>query len=166
MTRFAPWLTAAMLVAVASAPVLAVQPGNVAPPVVLPSDGGDFRLDAYRGKVVYLDFWASWCGPCKQSFPWMNAMQAKYADKGLVVVAVNVDVARDDAAKFLKAVPAQFKIAYDPTGQVAQQYAIKGMPSSFLIGRDGKVRSMHTGFNAGAREQLERALDDALGGQQ
>jgi thiol-disulfide isomerase/thioredoxin len=165
MTRLAPWLTAAMLAA-ASARALAVQPENVAPPVVLPSDGGDFHLDAYRGKVVYLDFWASWCGPCKQSFPWMNEMQAKYADKGLVVVAVNVDAMREDAVKFLKAVPARFKIAYDPKGQVAQQYAIKGMPSSFLIGRDGKVRSTHTGFNAHAHEQLERALDEAIGGPQ
>src|SRR5205085_11445049 len=112
----------------------------------------------------YLDFWASWCGPCKQSFPWMNALQARYADKGLVIVAVNVDAIHDDALKFLRQVPASFKIAYDPKGQVAQQYAIKGMPSSFLIGRDGKVLSLHTGFNNGARDELERAVEQAVGG--
>jgi thiol-disulfide isomerase/thioredoxin len=165
MRCFISWLAAASLCA-CCAQALAVQPGSPAPSVVLPADGGEFRLDAYRGKVVYLDFWASWCGPCKQSFPWMNAIQSKYADKGLVIVAVNVDNSRDDALRFLKQVPAQFKIAYDPKGEVAQQYAIKGMPSSFLIGRDGKVLSLHTGFNSGSREQLERAVEQALGGQQ
>jgi thiol-disulfide isomerase/thioredoxin len=165
MRCFTSWLAAASLFS-ASAPALAVQPGSVAPAVVLPSDGGQIDLAAYRGKVVYLDFWASWCGPCKQSFPWMNTIQSRYADKGLVIVAVNVDPGRDDALAFLRQVPARFKIAYDPKGQVAQQYAIKGMPSSFLIGRDGKVLSTHTGFNANAREQLERAVEQALGGQQ
>src|SRR4051794_39610306 len=125
MQCFTAWMAAAILFA-SCAPAQAVQPGSVAPAVVLPADGGEFHLDAYRGKVVYFDFWASWCGPCKQSFPWMNAMQAKYADKGLVIVAVNVDNAHDDALKFLQQVPARFKIAYDPKGQVAQQYAIKG----------------------------------------
>ncbi|MCG2583759.1 TlpA disulfide reductase family protein [Massilia sp. TS11] len=158
------FLAGAMLAGL-SAPALALQPGAAAPNLELAADSGPFQLEAYRGKLVYLDFWASWCGPCKQSFPWMNAMQAKYADKGLVVVAVNVDTARADAERFLKAVPAQFKIAYDPKGQAAQQYAIKGMPSSILIGRDGKVLSVHAGFNPGAREQLERALEAALGGQ-
>jgi cytochrome c biogenesis protein CcmG, thiol:disulfide interchange protein DsbE len=159
------WLLAASLIG-GSAPALAVQPGSAAPLLVLPAEGGEFRLDAYRGKVVYLDFWASWCGPCRQSFPWMNAMQARYADKGLVIVAVNVDTAREDALRFLQQLPARFGIAYDPKGQAAQQYAIKGMPSSFLIGRDGKVLSAHTGFNNGSRDQLERAIEQALGGQQ
>jgi thiol-disulfide isomerase/thioredoxin len=165
MRCITPWLAAASLSA-ACAPALAVQPGSVAPPVVLPSDSGPIDLAAYRGKVVYLDFWASWCGPCQQSFPWMNTIQSKYADKGLVILAVNVDTDRGDALKFLKQVPARFQVAYDPKGQVAQQYAIKGMPSSFLIGRDGKVLSAHTGFNNNAREQLERAVEQALGGQQ
>jgi thiol-disulfide isomerase/thioredoxin len=165
MRCFVPWLAAASLF-VCGAPALAVQPGSAAPDVVLPAEGGEFHLDAYRGKVVYLDFWASWCGPCKQSFPWMNSIQSKYADKGLVIVAINVDTTREDAAKFLQQVPAKFKIAYDPKGEVAKQYAIKGMPSSFLIGRDGKVVSAHTGFNNGSREQLERAVEQALGGQQ
>jgi thiol-disulfide isomerase/thioredoxin len=165
MQCFTGWMAAAILFA-SCAPAQAVQPGSVAPAVVLPADGGEFHLDAYRGKVVYLDFWASWCGPCKQSFPWMNAMQAKFADKGLVIVAVNVDNAHDDALKFLQQVPARFKIAYDPKGQVAQQYAIKGMPSSFLIGRDGKVLSLHTGFNNSARDQIEHAVEQAVGGPQ
>jgi thiol-disulfide isomerase/thioredoxin len=164
MPRVLPYLAAALLAA-ASFPALAVQPGAAAPSVALPADGGEFRLDAMRGKVVYLDFWASWCGPCKQSFPWMNAMQAKYADKGLVVVAVNLDTVRGDAQTFLKTTPAQFKVAYDPNGLVAQAYAIKGMPSSFLIGRDGRLVAAHTGFNAGSRDELERALQQVLGAQ-
>ncbi|GAB3470266.1 TlpA disulfide reductase family protein [Massilia terrae] len=164
MRRFTSLLAASLFAC--GAPALAVQPGSAAPAVVLPADGGEFHLDAYRGKVVYLDFWASWCGPCKQSFPWMNTIQSKYADKGLAIVAINVDTAHDDALQFLKQVPARFRIAYDPKGEAAKEFAIKGMPSSFLIGRDGKVISMHTGFNNGSREQLERAVEQALGGQQ
>jgi cytochrome c biogenesis protein CcmG, thiol:disulfide interchange protein DsbE len=159
------WLAAASL-SVWCAPALAVQPGSPAPAIVLPAEGGEFRLDAYRGKVVYLDFWASWCGPCKQSFPFMNSLQSRYADKGLVIVAVNVDTAREDAQRFLKQVPADFKVAYDPKGDVAKEYAIKGMPSSFLIGRDGKVLSAHTGFNYASRDQLDLAVQQALGGGQ
>ena len=164
MTRIQVWLAAAAFAA-ASVPAFAAQPGSAAPAVALSTDNGEFRLDDARGKVVYLDFWASWCGPCRQSFPWMNAMQAKYGDKGLVIVAVNVDAARADAQQFLKAIPAQVRIAYDPKGQAAQQYAIKGMPSSFLIGRDGKILSAHAGFNPGVREQLEKALAQAVGAQ-
>jgi thiol-disulfide isomerase/thioredoxin len=96
----------------------------------------------------------------------MNALQSKYADKGLAIVAINVDTSRDDAARFLKQLPARFRIAYDPDGAVAREFAIKGMPSSFLIDREGKVISMHTGFNNGSREQLERAVEQALGGAQ
>jgi cytochrome c biogenesis protein CcmG, thiol:disulfide interchange protein DsbE len=165
MRWFISWLAAAGL-SVCCAPAFAVQPGGPAPAIVLPAEGGEFRLDAYRGKVVYLDFWASWCGPCKQSFPFMNSLQSRYADKGLVIVAVNVDTAREDAQRFLTQVPADFKIAYDPKGEVAKEYAIKGMPSSFLIGRDGKVLSAHTGFNNGSRDQLDLAVQQALGGGQ
>jgi cytochrome c biogenesis protein CcmG, thiol:disulfide interchange protein DsbE len=165
MRWFISWLAAASL-SVCCAPAFAVQPGGPAPAIVLPAEGGEFRLDAYRGKVVYLDFWASWCGPCKQSFPFMNSLQSRYADKGLVIVAVNVDTAGEDAQRFLKQVAADFKIAYDPRGEVAKEYAIKGMPSSFLIGRDGKVLSVHTGFNNGSRDQLDLAVQQALGGGQ
>src|SRR4051812_16001142 len=80
---------------------------------------GALDLARYRGKVVLVDFWASWCEPCRHSFPWLNAMQAKYADRGLVVIGVNVDRERADADRFLRDVPAKFQIVYDPEGTLA-----------------------------------------------
>jgi len=108
------------------------------------ADGLD--LSPYKGKVVYLDFWASWCTPCRVSFPWMNEIQQVYADRGLVVIGVNVDHDRALADAFLQSSPARFKILYDPTGDIASQYEFKDMPTSILIGRDGKVRYEHYGF--------------------
>src|SRR5574343_559851 len=140
-----------------------LEPGSVAPDFNLAGPQGPIRLSDYRGKTVYLDFWASWCGPCKQSFPWMNAMQARYAAQGLQVVAVNLDAKAEDARSFLASVPAQFTIAYDPAGSSASQYRIKGMPSSVLIGPDGKVLSVHAGFNQCARAERERQITTALG---
>ena len=105
-----------------------------------------FDLSPYRGKVVYLDFWASWCAPCRFSFPWMSQTQVAFERQGLVIIAVNVDRDRDLADEFLRNNPAQFKIVYDPTGAVPGSYNIKAMPTSILIDRDGKVPYVHTGF--------------------
>ena len=108
------------------------------------ADGLD--LSAYKGKVVYLDFWASWCTPCRLSFPWMSQLQARYGRDGLVVIGVNVDHDRALADEFLSANRGNFQIVYDPHGALAGKYDFKDMPTSFLIGRDGKVRSVHPGF--------------------
>ena len=103
-------------------------------------------LAPYKGKVVYLDFWASWCAPCRQSFPWMNQLQQAYGPKGFVVIAVNVDHERDLADEFLRQTQPNFKIVYDASGEIASTYRFKDMPTSVLIGRDGKVRFVHQGF--------------------
>jgi cytochrome c biogenesis protein CcmG, thiol:disulfide interchange protein DsbE len=111
-----------------------------------PARADDLDLGAYKGKVVYLDFWASWCAPCRVSFPWMNEIQQTYGNRGLVVIGVNVDRDRGPADEFLQANYPQFKIVYDPNGKIASKYDFKDMPTSFLIGRDGKIRYMHSGF--------------------
>jgi thiol-disulfide isomerase/thioredoxin len=103
-------------------------------------------LSAYAGKVVYLDFWASWCAPCRLSFPWLNAMEETLGPKGLVVIGVNVDRDRGPADEFLRENSAHFRIVYDPEGRIARKYDFQGMPTSILIGRDGKMHSMHSGF--------------------
>ena len=150
------------LASLISASALAIEAGQMAPDIELPGRGGVIKLSELKGKAVYLDFWASWCGPCKQSFPWMNEMQAKYGAKGLQVLAVNLDQKPEDAAGFLQQNKADFLIAMDPAGQSAQKYNVKGMPSSLLIGRDGKVTLVHTGFNAASKVELERAIVAAL----
>lgn len=145
------------------APVAAAQDvGKPAPAFDLPGTPQKVRLADLKGRVVYVDFWASWCGPCKQSFPWMNEMQAKYGARGLSVIGINLDQKREDADKFLAATPAKFGILFDPTGKVAEKYQPKGMPTSFLIGADGVVRAMHVGFRESDREELEREISGAL----
>lgn len=120
------------------------------------------NLNQYHGEVVLLDFWASWCGPCRRSFPWMNEMQTKYAERGLKVVAVNLDQEPVDAAKFLDRYPANFTIWYDPKAELAKRYDVQVMPTSVLIDRQGKVLSVHRGFRTKNIQAYEQAIKQAL----
>jgi thiol-disulfide isomerase/thioredoxin len=119
-------------------------------------------LAEFRGSVVYLDFWASWCAPCRQSFPWMQAMQDAYGAQGLRVVAVNVDQYRADAELFLAKFHPKFDVRFDPQGEVAERFKIQGMPTAVIIDRHGALRYTHTGFRpvdgAAYEDQLRRVL--------
>jgi cytochrome c biogenesis protein CcmG, thiol:disulfide interchange protein DsbE len=106
----------------------------------------DLDLNAYRGKVVYLDFWASWCGPCKQSFPWMETLKDAYGRQGLTVIAVNLDMDRADADIFLERFRPTFEVRFDPKGELAALYKVRAMPSSVLIDRHGVARFTHEGY--------------------
>ena len=119
-------------------------------------------LAKYRGSVVVLDFWASWCVPCKRSFPWLNEMHARYADEGLVIIGVNVDKDADEARAFLEKYPAQFRIHYDPDGELAEEFGVRGMPSSFVIGRDGQLAAQHLGFKVKKQAEYEATLATTL----
>jgi cytochrome c biogenesis protein CcmG/thiol:disulfide interchange protein DsbE len=119
-------------------------------------------LQEFDGKVVLVDFWASWCAPCRRSFPWMNEMQRRYSKQGLAVVAVNVDQEKKLADDFLAALPAEFRIEFDAKGVVAQQFMVRNMPTSFLIDRRGRVRIRHTGFRDGQREEREQQIVQLL----
>lgn len=145
-----------------STPALALDVGSQAPDFELPGAQGSVKLSKAQGKVIYLDFWASWCGPCRESFPWMNAMQAKLKQKGLQVIAINLDANNDDAQKFLTQHTAQFTVLFDPKGVTPRQYGVKGMPTSFLINKDGKVLIQHKGFNNADRAELEQKILSAL----
>ena len=116
----------------------------------------------HKGKVVYVDFWASWCIPCRKSFPWMNTMQAKHQDQGLVVLSINLDAEKKLSKEFLKQTPANFAIIYDARGKLAQKFKLKGMPSSYLFDRQGKLISAHTGFNGKKQQQYEQEISEAL----
>lgn len=147
----------------ASAGAEAQEVGSRAPTFELPTANKPVRLADLKGQVVYVDFWASWCAPCKLSFPFMNDLQAKYGRLGLTIVAISLDRKREDADKFLASMPAKFLIAYDTDNKVAQSYQPKGMPTSFLIGADGKVRAVHVGFREDDREKIEKEIRVALG---
>jgi thiol-disulfide isomerase/thioredoxin len=116
----------------------------------------DFKQ--YPNKVVYLDFWASWCGPCRQSFPWLNQMHEKYKDRGLVIIGVNLDRDIKMAERFLVKLPANFLLYSDPTGEVAKQYQLQGMPSSFIFDGKGSLTDKHIGFRKSDVDEYERNI--------
>ena len=133
-----------------------------APAFQLPTDTNSVSLEKLKGKVVYLDFWASWCTPCRKSFPWMKEMQSKYKDKGLVVVAVNLDKSKDKAGEFLGNFDYDFVIAYDPEGKTAESYKVMGMPSSYVIDRNGQLQMTHIGFRESDTDKLETTIRELL----
>ena len=128
----------------------------------LQADVGTFDLKNYQGKVVYLDFWASWCVPCRKSFPWLNQLRNRYSEKQLVIVAVNLDKEAALAADFLKQYPANFDIFYDPEGVLAKQYQIPGMPTSIVFSAQGKVIAAHSGFFKKKISEYESVIAAAI----
>ena len=120
------------------------------------------ELGEVTGEVIWVDFWASWCAPCRRSFPWMNEMIDRYADQGLQIIGVNVDKERALAASFLEETPAEFDLRYDPEGALAERFGVIAMPSSFLLDSEGNVLATHYGFRLGDTEEYEAAITEAL----
>lgn len=145
-------------------PVAALETGNPAPACALTSLPGNqpANLEQYRGQVVYVDFWASWCGPCAKSFPFMNTMHEQFKDKGLQIVGVNLDENLDDAKTFLAKYPASFTVMADASKQCAKDFQVKAMPSSYIIDRNGKVHHIHLGFRPGEAENLRILVEKLL----
>ncbi|MBI5835988.1 MAG: TlpA family protein disulfide reductase [Candidatus Eisenbacteria bacterium] len=135
---------------------------TLAPRFHLPSREGTVDLDSLRGKTVYVDFWASWCGPCRASFPFLATLHARYASKGLAVVAINVDKDRGAAETFLRKYPAPFTIGFDPAGSTPEAYDVSVMPSSFLVSPEGILLHSHQGFAAKDTAALEARIREAL----
>lgn len=147
------------LLALPPEPAAAVDAADVPPDFTLhAADGRKVTLGDFRGKVVYLDFWASWCGPCKQTLPWMQSLEQRYGKSGFEVVAVNLDVNAEDAQALLREVRPTFTVLYDPAGDTAGRYEVPTMPTSFLIGRDGYVHSVHSGSTDEDRKALEHEI--------
>jgi thiol-disulfide isomerase/thioredoxin len=134
--------------------------GQVAPPVQLPqlSGAGEISLESLRGKVVYLDFWASWCGPCRISFPILNQFREELGADGFEVLAINLDEAEPDAKKFLSEIPADFLIVRDVQGVAPKTYGVLGMPTGYLIDKQGTVRAIHQGFRKSDGEKLRASI--------
>lgn len=116
----------------------------------------------HKGEVVYLDFWASWCVPCRKSFPWMNKMQQQHQQQGFAVISVNLDAEHSLAKAFLTRNNANFPVIYDPKGHIARHFKIKGMPSSMLIDREGKIRQSHSGFFSNKIKSYEAEITALL----
>lgn len=120
------------------------------------------QLSKEKGNVVYIDFWASWCIPCRQSFPWMNNLKTTYQEQGFSIISINLDHSRDLANEFLAQVPANFSVIFDPKGKIARAYKLKGMPSSFIVDRAGNIVSAHVGFNQQKKLRYQQEIETLL----
>jgi thiol-disulfide isomerase/thioredoxin len=124
--------------------------------------GQALNLAETGGKVRYVDFWASWCGPCAQSFPFLNQLHAQFKGQGLEIVGVDLDEDKQDALDFLEKTPAQFTIAWDKAGKCPPLFEVKAMPSSYLIDRKGEIRYVHLGFRAGDKDEILKRVKEVL----
>ncbi|HTI45393.1 MAG TPA: TlpA disulfide reductase family protein [Casimicrobiaceae bacterium] len=157
------WASVALAAMLHTGSAVAVGIGDAAPPFSLATSQGEtIALERLRGQVVYVDFWASWCGPCKRSFPWMNELAARYGRDGFTIVAVNVDKKAEDAQRFLAATPARFTVVYDAAGATPSAYAVKGMPSSYLVDRSGRVVMVEQGFRDEDKAAVEGRIRELL----
>lgn len=116
---------------------------------------GSWSVEKTKGKVVLVDFWASWCGPCKDALPAYDKLYKKYAKQGLVVVGVNVDDELKSGQDFLKEHPVAFPHVFDQGKKLVSSVGVETMPTSFLVGRDGKVSEVHLGFRTGDAKKMD-----------
>jgi hypothetical protein len=147
-----------------SSSAFAVKESEIAPAVVVPSlkDSSTIDLSQLKGKVVLLDFWASWCGPCRKSLPLYNDLGKHFAGQPFEIVAVSVDASKEDALGFLQKFPLDYLVGWDATGKLAETYEVPGMPSSYVITPAGVVQHVHKGFHDGEIEKLKQEIQALL----
>jgi thiol-disulfide isomerase/thioredoxin len=123
---------------------------------------GTVTDSTYLGRVTYVDFWASWCGPCRLSLPALNRLSKEFDTADFGVVAISVDYVDEDALDFLKRYPVDYPVAIDKTGNSGRDFAVAGMPSGYLIGRDGLIREVHVGFRKGDEALLRDKIQELI----
>ena len=162
-TRWVGAVTCATLVLWLAVSAAALNQGQRAPEIGLRDlDGQPVRLAALRGKVVLVDFWASWCEPCREEMPFLNRLYREHRDDGLVVIGVSVDRRERNVGRFLRRTRVSFPIVHDADQAVVGRYSPPTMPSSYLIDRRGIVRYVHEGFRAGDAERITREIEGLL----
>lgn len=159
LTRFLTLFTAFIIFV--SVPSFAAKP---APDFSLPTfpDNATIKLSDFKGRVVYLDFWATWCPPCRESFPWMDEMHELYHEDGLTIIAISVDKKRELIEQFINRMEPAFIIAQDTTGKAAKSYKLRGMPSTYLINRKGELVMTHMGFRDSDKNKLESVIQSLI----
>jgi peroxiredoxin len=165
---FASLLASTFLLLALSLPTnaRALEAGDRAPDFAAPAlaGKGTVSLAQYRGKVVYLDFWASWCAPCLKAIPEIETMRKELANDGFQVVAVNLDTSTRKALRFLAKNPIGYPSASDPKGRLPKQFGVDTMPTSYLIDGEGVIRYVHRGFQRGDGTKLRAEIRKLLGG--
>lgn len=128
-----------------------------APDFTLKSNTGkNLKLSEFRGQVVMLNFWASWCGPCRQEMPLLDQIQKRYSPLGFTILGVNVEEDSSKAKTMLREVPVSFPILFDTTNKASKLYNVSAMPSTVLIDRDGNLRYLHKGYKPGDEAQYKK----------
>jgi peroxiredoxin len=141
----------------------AAEEGQTAPDCAATSaDNNKLDLSAYRGKVVLIDFWATWCPPCKKSMPFLNSLRNQRLQDGFEIVAINVDEDSEDAKQFLTENPVDYKMAFDPSGDCPKVFEVKAMPSSYLVDKTGTIRKVHLGFRDEDQSMLTEQVSKLL----
>ena len=136
---------------------------GAAPDFTLKSrDGSNIKLSELRGQVVMVNFWASWCGPCRQEMPLLEQLYQRYQPMGFTLLGVNVEEDSSAADKVLKDIPVSFPILYDNKNSVSESYQVRAMPSTFLIDRDGNVRYLHKGYQPGYEEEYQQQIRELV----
>ena len=135
-----------------------------APDFSLPDiySGESKTLEQYRGKVVYLDFWASWCGPCRQSLPLLNELRNELGSEHFEVIAINLDQNPEDGKRFLQKYPVNYPVLTDTTGSTPQKYQLSGMPTSYLIDQKGNIQGAHQGFRRSDIDKIRKAVQTLM----
>lgn len=157
-----------LCVALLSSSALGLQQGFPVPNFVLPTlintptGEKSLKLSDYRGKVIYIDFWASWCIPCRQSLPALNKIHTKYSAQSFEIISINMDEDEADALKFLKSFPVNYPVVRDPTGIVAEGYELTGMPHAVIIDKAGKLRHVHEGYRKKDKTKIDRYITQIL----
>ena len=163
MRTFALLLTLLASVAI-STPTLALNVGDQAPNFQLPmlTTKGNLTLDQFRGKVVYVDFWASWCGPCRESLPLLSQMRREMKGQPFEILAINLDEEVKEGRLFLKKYPVSYPTLHDAAGKTPEVYGLKGMPTSYLIDKNGVVQAIHQGFKPSHMEKIRSEVTALL----
>ena len=152
-----------LIILATSIPSFALEKGVKIPSFAVKDQNGHvYDLSGFEGNIVYIDFWASWCGPCKKSLPWLNGISRKYKDKGLKILAINLDTNKQDADKMIASIKPEFEIAFDPDGASPEEFEVDTMPSAFLIDRKGKIVEIYKGFNETDEEAIEKNIAKLL----
>jgi peroxiredoxin len=120
--------------------------------------GENLKLSEYRGEVVMINFWASWCAPCRQEMPLLDSLYQKYKDLGFTLLGINLDEKSAQAEKLLKEIPVNFPILLDPKSEISRLYKVSAMPTTILVDRDGNMRFLHKGYMPGYEEDYEKQI--------